>query len=85
MGTFMPMLFFRDPELLEKLYITHNKYFDKMFLTRFIFHKLTGDSILFEESSEFWNNKRKRMSVAFYKDKLIKMTDIVKDCMKIKI
>lgn len=46
---------------------------------------LTGDSILFEDSSEFWNNKRKKMSVAFYKDKLIKMVDIMKDCVKDKV
>ena len=44
-----------------------------------------GDSILFEESNEFWNNKRKKMSVAFYKEKLIMMVDIVKKCMKEKI
>ena len=62
-----------------------NKFFDKAFVTRGVFHQLTGDSILFEDSSEFWNNKRKKMSVAFYKDKLIKMVDIVKDCMDIKI
>lgn len=46
---------------------------------------LMGDSILLEESSEFWNNKRKKMSVAFYKDKLIKMVDIIKDCVKDKV
>ena len=46
---------------------------------------LMGKSILFEESTEFWNTKRKKMSVAFYKDKLIKMVDIVRDCMREKV
>ena len=79
------MLFFREPSLLEDLYVTQNKYFDKSFVIKGVFHKLMGDSILFEESSEFWNNKRKKMSVAFYKDKLIKMVDIMKKCMQEKV
>lgn len=83
--SYEPILFFREPTLLEDLYVTQNKYFDKSFVTRGVFHKLTGDSILFEDSSEFWNNKRKKMSIAFYKDKLIKMVDIVKKCMQEKV
>ena len=83
--TYRPMLFFREPNLLEDLYVKHNKFFDKSTVTRDVFHKLTGDSILFEKSTEFWNNKRKKMSIAFYKDKLIKMVDIVKECMNEKV
>ena len=83
--SYQPMLFFRDPLLLEDLYVKQNKYFDKSHVTRGVFHMLMGDSILLEDSSEFWNNKRKKMSVAFYKDKLIKMVDIIKDCVKDKV
>lgn len=44
-----------------------------------------GDSILFQESSELWAKKRKSLSVAFYKEKLMKMLEVVKKCMEDKI
>jgi hypothetical protein len=40
-----------------------------------------GNSILQAESTEDWGKKRKVLAAAFYKDKLIKMNDIVKRCM----
>lgn len=41
-----------------------------------------GDSILLHESSDIWAKKRKSLSVAFYKEKMLKMIDLVKDCME---
>jgi hypothetical protein len=40
-----------------------------------------GESILQAESTEDWSKKRKVLATAFYKDKLIKMNDIVRKCM----
>ena len=55
MATYYPLLIIRDPEILEQLYGPYNKYFEKAYVTRDIFHKLTGDSILFELSTDFWS------------------------------
>ena len=44
-----------------------------------------GDSILLSETSEEWGKKRKSLSVAFYKEKLMLMCDIVKQCMAEKV
>lgn len=68
-----------DPYLLEELYITKNKYFDKHPRVGYLYEPCLGESILFSRSSELWSKKRKSMSAAFYKDKLHKMMDIVKD------
>jgi cytochrome P450 len=44
-----------------------------------------GDSILMSASNTDWSNKRKSLSQAFYKDKLLKMLEIVKECMREKV
>ena len=36
-----------------------------------------GDSILFSKSDDIWREKRKHLSAAFYKDKMIQMLDSV--------
>ena len=41
-----------------------------------------GESILLSESNSDWSNKRKVLSTAFYKDKLIKMIEIIKELLK---
>ena len=41
-----------------------------------------GDSILLSESTNEWAVKRKVLSTAFYKDKLIKMIDLSKQVVK---
>ena len=38
---------------------------------------LVGQSIVFAKSNDEWATKRKRLSSSFYKDKLIKMFDII--------
>lgn len=37
-----------------------------------------GESILLSESNRQWSSKRKVLSTAFYKDKLLKMIELVK-------
>lgn len=44
-----------------------------------------GDSIIFQPANEDWYEKRKRISVAFYKDKLLKMVEILKESIGSKI
>ena len=66
---------------MNELYVTKNKYFDKTKYTHDIFYPLMGDAILMSQSTEEWSHKRKSLSGAFYKDKLVKMLDIVKECM----
>lgn len=46
---------------------------------------LTGDSTLFESSTEKWHSKRKSLSAAFYKNKLSKMIDVMKDVVQGKL
>jgi cytochrome P450 len=44
-----------------------------------------GESILLSTSSDIWMKKRKVLSAAFYKEKLVQMCEIVKQCMKEKV
>ena len=40
-----------------------------------------GEGILQAETSELWAKKRKLLSSAFYKEKLVQMIDLIKDKM----
>jgi len=82
MLNYFPYLFFRDPDMLNELYVTKNKYFDKHPLIKNLLYPLMGDSILLAASTESWSMKRKSLSTAFYKDKLIKMCDLVKSTLR---
>ena len=72
-----PNLFIADASLLDDLYVKKNKYFDKEVKMKNLLNEIIGDSIVFAPSNEVWSNKRKRLSQAFYKDKMIKMLQIV--------
>ena len=72
-------LHFSDPELVNELYTIKNKYFDKHHFTYLLAKPLLGESILLVTSSKEWSNKRKALSAAFYKEKLLKMVEIVKE------
>jgi cytochrome P450 len=65
--------------MVNELYMSKNKYFDKHDLVKEVMKRLMGDSILLSRSTEEWSKKRKIMSPAFYKDKLSKMLDITKN------
>ena len=67
-----------DPQVVQDLYSTKNKYFDKHPLTKYLTYCLTGESILFTETTQEWKNSRKSMSPAFYKGKLEQLTEIAK-------
>ena len=68
----------RDVKVIEALYTTKNRYFDKHPIIKELCYCLTGDSILFAETTEDWRKSRKAISPAFYKGKLEKMVEIAK-------
>ena len=68
-----------DVKVVEHMYTTKNKYFDKHPLTKDLSHCLTGESILFAETSDDWRKSRKAISPAFYKGKLENLIEIAKE------
>lgn len=53
------------------------KYLDKYHRNKDQFNQLTGESLLFERSTEKQADKRKRLSVAFYKEKMQTMLSTI--------
>ena len=70
-----------DPQVVEAMYTTKNKYFDKHPLIKDLSYALTGDSILFAETTPDWKASRKALTPAFYKGKLVYLMDIAKQAM----
>lgn len=60
------------------MFFTKNKFFDKHHNTQKLFIGLMEKTILFEKTTERWAKKRKSLSSAFYKQKLVKMTESIK-------
>jgi hypothetical protein len=58
-----------SPELSQEIYLNQNKYFDKHKKSAEIYGRMIGDSILFAKSDILWQQKRKALSAALYKDK----------------
>jgi cytochrome P450 len=67
-----------DVKVVEQLYTTHNRHFDKHPDVQKVTWRLTGRSILFDSSTEGWATRRKTMSPAFYKGKLQGLVQIAK-------
>eukprot|EP00350_Pseudokeronopsis_sp_OXSARD2_P001831 CAMPEP_0170548790 /NCGR_PEP_ID=MMETSP0211-20121228/6980_1 /TAXON_ID=311385 /ORGANISM="Pseudokeronopsis sp., Strain OXSARD2" /LENGTH=84 /DNA_ID=CAMNT_0010854425 /DNA_START=265 /DNA_END=519 /DNA_ORIENTATION=+ len=60
--------------MVQEIYTTKNRYFDKFPKFRNVIFKLVGDSVLFASSTtEVYFHKRKSLSAAFFKDKLTNM------------
>jgi cytochrome P450 len=77
-NTFTPSLMISDPAMLQDIYGSKNRFFDKSTLSRDILAPLMGDTTIFQPTSDNWRQKRKSLSATFYKAKLLKMVDIVK-------
>lgn len=77
-----PMLHISDPKIVQDLYTTNNKFFDKHPIVRTAALRLLGNSILFADTNEEWKKRRTAFSPAFYKGKLVKMVDIAKECVR---
>jgi cytochrome P450 len=67
------VLAIHDPEVVNEIYVTKNKFVDKADKLSRILRSVCGDSILFSPSDEKWAQKRKHLSAAFYKDKINEM------------
>jgi cytochrome P450 len=67
------------PEPCEELFLTKNKYFDKHPNSAEFLKRMIGNSILFAKSDIHWQQKRKSLSAALYKDKLKVMVEMMKD------
>ena len=70
---------YNDPEYINELYVTKNKLYDKHPRHRNIMYDLFGDSLLFQRSTEEQLVKRKHVSSAFYKDRMVKMLTVIAD------
>ena len=67
-----------DPSMLQEIFVEKNKFFDKSHLSHRLMKPLVGDGILFAPTNENWNIRRKTITAAFYKEKLLKMVEIIK-------
>jgi cytochrome P450 len=47
-------MIFSDPELINEIYVTKNKYFDKHHFGHNIFKRIVGESILFSKSTDLY-------------------------------
>jgi hypothetical protein len=63
---------------MEELLMKKQKYLDKEESAYELFYPLLGDSLIFLKSNKIWEEKRKSLSVAFFKNKLVSMIDIIK-------
>ncbi len=57
--------------------MTKNKFWDKDAFSLIQYGHLFGESIVIALTDEVWSKKRKVLSSAFYKDKLVRMTDTI--------
>ena len=71
-----PVIFMADEKLIQDIYGRYNRSFTKNGRLRDWMHDLLGDSIIFSPSDDSWNERRKHLSTAFYKEKMIKMIDL---------
>lgn len=72
-------LIISDPELMQELYVTKNRHMEKSTKMKRQLRRFTGNSMIFDRSNELWALKRKHVSAAFYKDKLLAMMNIIID------
>ena len=63
-----------DPEVVQELWTTKQKIFDKSGEFQYHFHHFFGDSFLFQKGDALWKAKRKATSHAFYKERMVEMT-----------
>ena len=68
-----------DPDMVQDLYVQKNALYDKTGIYEGIFSKLMGESFLFSKATDSWKAKRKAISHAFYKDRLVHMVEVLKD------
>ena len=73
-----PVLWISDVNVIQDLYTSKNKLFDKYPLVRDATMIITGRSILFADTDAKWRARRTAISPAFYKGKLVSMVNLAK-------
>lgn len=68
-----------DPAIAQEIFSTKNKFVDKTGLFQEVFEDVIGSSFLFSKGGEDWNRKRKACAHAFYKDRMEKMMEVLKE------
>eukprot|EP00347_Sterkiella_histriomuscorum_P009756 403340009 len=58
------------PNMVQELYTSKNKYFDRHYREKIVGELVIGDSILFAKSTIRWAENRKHISSIFYKERL---------------
>jgi cytochrome P450 len=70
---------------LNEVYQSKNRFFEKDPVSQILFGSLFGSSIVLAQGDDLWSKKRKVLSSAFYKEKLVKMTDVIRQIVAGKI
>ena len=71
-----------DVNVVEAMYTTKNKYFDKHDMVYQMTYPLLGDSILLSPTTTEWKTSRKALAPSFYKGKLVQMIELAKVSMR---
>ena len=66
-----------DPAYVDELYIAKNKFFDKADKEGRVYYRWFGDSIFHAKSGKVWQEQRKHLAAAFYKEKMNMMIRII--------
>lgn len=82
---YQPILLINSPEYLTDIFINKAKFIDKSELIKQQMSVLLGDSSLMMVSNDEQARKRKMISTAFYKDKLLVMVETIKKLVAEKI
>jgi len=68
----------KDPQVVEELLAEKNKFYDKHFILREMVKSAIKNSLTMMNTDDDWAARRKIFAQAFTKDKLIKMTEVIK-------
>lgn len=72
------MLLISDPDIVQSLFTEKNRIFEKSEFHHLMMKRMTGDSIVFSKGNEEWAKRRRSISAAFYKEKLVLMIELAK-------
>ena len=80
-----PTVLISDPNVVESMYTTNNKFFDKHPIIKDLTLCMLGKSILFTETSKEWKEARMTISPAFYKGRLINLVEIARESIRFSV
>ena len=82
---FNALLIINKPQPLSDIFINKSMYVDKEEMIKMQFKPFLGESSLLIKASEEQVRMRKLIGSAFYKDKLLKMVEVIKDLVASKV